>query len=123
MATQTEIRALLECHVVASDGRPIGRVGQVYLDERTGEPEWVTVRTGILRQTFVPLAGARRTGTRLRVPFDSETVRAAPGVDAWIVEAARGIDAYGHLAAAEEIGLYRHYGLLPMIPAQRPPSP
>jgi sporulation protein YlmC with PRC-barrel domain len=110
MATQTEIRNLLECHVVGSDGRPIGKVGQVYLNDRTGEPEWVTVCTGFfgLRQTFVPLADSRRSGEEIRIPFDQEMIKRAPHVD---------VD--GHLTAEEEIALYRHYGMLPLIPAQR----
>lgn len=110
MATQFEIRSLLECHVVASDGRRIGMVGQVYLDDRAGEPEWVTVRTGFfgMRQTFVPLAGSRRTADEIRVPFDRETIKAALNID---------VD--GRLTADEKIVLYRHYGMLPIIPAQR----
>ncbi|MGP3917821.1 hypothetical protein [Nonomuraea sp. 10N515B] len=58
-------------------------VGQVYLNERTGEPEWVTVRTGFLgrRQTFVPLAGSHRAGHEIQIPFDREAVHAAPHID------------------------------------------
>ncbi|WP_327582411.1 PRC-barrel domain-containing protein [Nonomuraea sp. NBC_00507] len=110
MATQTEIRNLLECHVIGPNGEPIGEVGQVYLNERTDEPEWVTVRTGFLgmRQTFVPLAGSHRAGHEIQIPFDRETVHTAPHID---------VD--GHLSAAEEIELYRHYGMGPSIPAQR----
>ncbi|NED87350.1 PRC-barrel domain containing protein, partial [Streptomyces sp. SID11233] len=46
--------------VYADDGEKIGGVDEVYLDDRTGRPEWVTVRTGLLglREHFVPLAGA-----------------------------------------------------------------
>ncbi|WP_170222914.1 PRC-barrel domain-containing protein [Nonomuraea turkmeniaca] len=110
MTVQTEIRNLLECHVVGPDGEPIGEVGQVYLDERTEEPQWVTVRMGFLgmRQPFVPLAGAHRSGHEIRVPFDRETIHEAPHID---------VD--GHLTAAEEMELYRHYGLGPSIPPQR----
>lgn len=110
MATQAEIRNLLECHVVGSDGRLIGKVGQVYLDDRSGEPEWVTVRTGFsgMRQTFVPLSGSRRSAEEIRVPFDQEKIKGAPSID---------VD--GRLTAEEEIGLYRYYGMLPIVPAQR----
>ncbi|WP_345402990.1 PRC-barrel domain-containing protein [Nonomuraea salmonea] len=73
----TEIRNLLDCHVVGSDGQSIGKVGQVYLNDRTGEPEWVTVRTGFfgMKQTFVPLQDARRSGEEIRVPFDKEMIK------------------------------------------------
>jgi sporulation protein YlmC with PRC-barrel domain len=110
VTVHTEIRNLLECHVVGPDGGPIGEVGQVYLNERTEEPEWVTVRTGFLgmRQPFVPLAGSRRAGHEIQVPFDRETVRGAPHID---------VD--GHLAAAEEMELYRYYGMGLSVPEQR----
>jgi uncharacterized protein (TIGR02271 family) len=114
VAMQTEIRSLLDCHVVGSDGQHIGKVGQVYLSDRTGEPEWVTVRTGFfgMRQTFVPLTGARRTGEEIRAPFDKETIKGAPNVD---------VD--DRLTLEEEAELYRYYGMQPSnIPSQRQPE-
>jgi uncharacterized protein (TIGR02271 family) len=112
VAMQTEIRNLLDCHVVGSDGQSIGKVGQVYLNDRTGEPEWVTVRTGFfgMKQTFVPLANARRSGEEIRVPFDKEMIKGAPNID---------VD--GRLSLNEEADLYRYYGMHPSdIPRQRP---
>jgi len=113
VAMQTEIRSLLDCHVIGSDGQSIGKVGQVYLSDRTGEPEWVTVRTGFfgMKQTFVPLANARRSGDEIRVPFDKEMIKEAPNID---------VD--GRLSLEEEAELYRYYGMQPSnIPAQRTP--
>ncbi|MGI5271251.1 DUF2382 domain-containing protein [Nonomuraea sp. CA-218870] len=111
---QTEIRSLFECDVIGSDGQRVGKVGQVYLSDRTGKPEWVTVRTGMfgMKQSFVPLVGARRTGDELRVAFDKETIKGAPN-----------IDADDRLTLEEEAGLYRYYGMQPSdIPAQRRPE-
>ncbi|AQZ64274.1 unnamed protein product [[Actinomadura] parvosata subsp. kistnae] len=108
---QTEIRSLLDCHVVGSDGQSIGKVGQVYLNDHTGEPEWVTVRTGFfgMKQTFVPLANSRRTGEEIRVPFDKEMIKEAPNID---------VD--DRLSLKEEADLYRYYGMQPTdIPRQR----
>ncbi|MEV0612427.1 PRC and DUF2382 domain-containing protein [Nonomuraea sp. NPDC050404] len=108
---QTEIRNLLDCHVVGADGQSIGKVGQVYLNDGTGEPEWVTVRTGFfgMKQTFVPLMNARRSGEEIRVPFDKEMIRGAPNID---------VD--GRLSLNEEADLYRYYGMQPAdIPRQR----
>jgi uncharacterized protein (TIGR02271 family) len=110
---QTEIRSLLDCHVIGSDGQSIGKVGQVYLSDRSGEPEWVTVRTGFfgMKQTFVPLANARRSGDEIRVPFDKEMIKGAPNID---------VD--GRLSLEEEAELYRYYGMQPSsIPTQRAP--
>ncbi|MFG1946817.1 DUF2382 domain-containing protein [Nonomuraea sp. NPDC048826] len=111
---QTEIRSLFDCDVIGSDGQHVGKVGQVYLSDRTGDPEWVTVRTGLfgMKQTFVPLTGARRTGEELRVPFDKETIKGAPNID---------VD--DRLTLEEEAGLYRYYGMQPStIPSQRRPE-
>ncbi|MEW9552190.1 DUF2382 domain-containing protein [Nonomuraea sp. NPDC050783] len=115
MVLQTEIRSLFDCHLVGSDGQSIGQVGQVYLNDRTGQPEWVTVRTGMFgtKETFVPLSGCRRTGNEIHVPFDKERIKDAPNID---------VD--GRLSVEEEAQLYRHYGIQPpTIPQQRSTSP
>ncbi|MCQ0024864.1 PRC and DUF2382 domain-containing protein [Streptomyces somaliensis DSM 40738] len=87
-----------------SNGEKIGTIGQVYVDDRLGTPEWVTVRTGMFgtKETFVPLAGARRRGGELHVPYVKDMIKDAPRID---------VDE--HLDAAEEQRLYRHYQLTP----------
>ncbi|WP_326696113.1 PRC and DUF2382 domain-containing protein [Streptomyces sp. NBC_01754] len=88
--------------VYDSDGEKVGTVGRVYVDDDTGKPDWITVKTGMfgMKESFVPLAGARRVGSDLHVSHPKEIVKEAPRVDA---------DA--HLSVAEEEELYRHYGL------------
>ncbi len=88
-------------------GDRIGTVGQVYLDDRTGRPEWVTVRTGVIGagETFVPLAAARFDGDRLVVDATREQVSRAPEVDE-----------DGHISAQAEAAIYRYYGF-PADPA------
>ncbi|MFE6973287.1 PRC and DUF2382 domain-containing protein [Streptomyces sp. NPDC057682] len=83
-------------------GEKIGNVGRVYVDDHTGRPDWVTVKTGLfgMKESFVPLAGARRVGSDLHISHTKDQVKEAPRVDA---------DA--HLSVAEEEELYRHYGL------------
>src|SRR5215204_590442 len=51
-------------NVVNTDGQKIGGIGTIYLDDRTGEPEWVTVKTGLFgaSQSFVPLREADVVG-------------------------------------------------------------
>ncbi|MFF0745146.1 DUF2382 domain-containing protein [Streptomyces sp. NPDC004111] len=89
-------------NVVDAEGNKVGAVQKVYRDDTTGEPEWVTVRTGLFgtKETFVPLAGATRTDNGLRVPHDKEVIKDAPRID---------VD--GHLDRSEEGALYRHYGM------------
>ncbi|MEU6990971.1 PRC and DUF2382 domain-containing protein [Streptomyces sp. NPDC046465] len=83
-------------------GEKIGSVEQVYLDDRSGRPEWVTVKTGLfgMKQSFVPLAGARRQDDQLHVATTKEAVKDAPRVEA-----------DQHLEPEQEHELYRHYGL------------
>jgi len=88
--------------VYGRDGSKIGSAGEVYLDNATGAPEWISVRTGLFgtKESFVPLADAGFSGDRVEVPFDKDTVKGAPQVDP-----------DGELSPAEEEELYRYYGL------------
>ncbi|MFF9569615.1 PRC and DUF2382 domain-containing protein [Streptomyces sp. NPDC014685] len=88
--------------VYDTDGEKVGSVGRVYVDDNTGRPDWITVKTGLfgMKESFVPLAGARRVGSDLHISHSKERVKEAPRVDA---------DA--HLSVAEEEELYNHYGL------------
>lgn len=87
--------------VHGSDGEKIGSVGQVYLDDQTGRPDWITVRTGLFgtRSSFVPLTDAQQTDEGLRVPYTKDQVKDAPNVED-----------DGHLEPEEEERLFAHYG-------------
>src|SRR5690242_20491098 len=89
--------------LIDRDGDKIGSIGEVYLDEQTGQPEWLTVRTGLFgtRESFVPSADARAEGDTVRVPYEKSQVKDAPNVDA-----------DGALSPDEESRLYRHYDML-----------
>ena len=81
---QSNIDTLIGQPVQGVDGEKIGDVGQIYLDDQTGKPEWATVRTGLFgtKESFVPVAEAQLTDQGLRVPYDKDTVKDAPRVDA-----------------------------------------
>ena len=71
-------QSLTGLHAVDADGAKVGTVQQVYRDDATNnEPEWITVRTGLfgMKETFIPLAGARRTGDELHVPHAKATIK------------------------------------------------
>jgi uncharacterized protein (TIGR02271 family) len=103
MITQQDISTVIGSTAVDNDGDKLGKVGQVYLDDQTGSPEWATVSTGLFgtKETFVPLADATVADGTLRVPYDKAKVKDAPRVDA----------DQGHLSPAEEEELYRYYGV------------
>lgn len=98
---------LYNSDVVDRDGKKIGGVGQVYLDDKTGHPTWVTVKTGLFgtRENFVPLARADIGGGRIRVPYPEGRVKDAPT-----------IDPDRHLDADEEADLYKYYGIATAVP-------
>ncbi|MGI8418711.1 MAG: PRC-barrel domain-containing protein [Nakamurella sp.] len=79
-----EILALYHCTVIDSSGQQVGDVGQVFLDQQTDEPAWVTMKTGLFgtHQNFVPLQGAQITADKIHVPFSKDFITAAPKVDA-----------------------------------------
>ncbi len=80
----------------------IGKIDEIYLDDRTGQPEWALVNTGLFgaKSTFIPLRDATPSDDAVKVPFDKEKVKGAPMLDA---------DA--HLSPDEEAELYRYYGM------------
>jgi uncharacterized protein (TIGR02271 family) len=101
MITNDDVQQLTGATVYGADGNKIGSVGQVYLDNRTNDPQWVTVKTGLFgtKETFVPLDKANFSGDRVEVPYSKGQVKDAPR-----------IDEDGDLTPDEEKELYRHYG-------------
>jgi stress response protein YsnF/sporulation protein YlmC with PRC-barrel domain len=100
---QTDIdpRDLIGHKAVDRNGDKIGTVDEVYLDDATGEPEWAAVRTGIFgRDAFVPLTTSEFSGEELRVPYDKSLIKESPDF---------GVGQ--HLSPAQELQLYRYYGL------------
>jgi sporulation protein YlmC with PRC-barrel domain len=98
-----QARQVIGATAYTRDGDRIGRIGQLYLDDATEQPEWITVSTGLFgtKESFVPLADAHAEGNRVTVPYPKEQVKGAPRVEA----------GQGHLSPAEEAELYRYYGL------------
>ena len=104
MITENQVRDLIGSQLVDSADQKVGKVGQIYLDDQTGQPEWATVNTGFFgsSESYVPLAEADVAGDEIRVPYTKDQIKDAPNVD---------VDAGGHLDQSEERNLYQHYGL------------
>jgi sporulation protein YlmC with PRC-barrel domain len=103
MISENQIDDVQRATVYDNSGDKIGKAGQVYLDDATGSPSWITVNTGLFgnSESFVPLENARFDGTdRVDVAYGKSQVKDAPRVAA-----------DGHLEASEEAELYRYYGL------------
>jgi uncharacterized protein (TIGR02271 family) len=97
-----DIQALDDSVVVGTDGSEIGRVGQVYTDNDTGQPSWVTVKTGWFgtNESFVPLNAATIEDGTIRVPYDKDMIKGAPNNDAG-----------APLSETDEQQLYAYYNL------------
>ncbi|CAG7844017.1 hypothetical protein USB125703_00236 [Pseudoclavibacter triregionum] len=97
---EERLTSLFESAVYGPGDERIGKVGQVYIDDQTQEPNWVTVKTGLFgtKEYFLPLDEAVLDGRRLVVPYSKELVAGAPGTE---------IDQ--NLSPAEEDELYNYY--------------
>jgi stress response protein YsnF/sporulation protein YlmC with PRC-barrel domain len=91
---------LFGAEVVDIDGDRVGTVNEVFLDDDTDQPTWVSVRTGWFgtNESLVPLRDADISGDRIRVHHDKATIKAAPRSD----------DGQP-LSRDDEGALYRHY--------------
>jgi uncharacterized protein (TIGR02271 family) len=95
--SQFDVRSLTGSTVVDAAGQRVGKVVDVYLDDATETPQWVTVGSP---ETFIPLAAVRLQGDVLVVDATRDQVATAPR-----------LDDDGHLSAAAEAELHRHYHL------------
>ena len=102
MFSTDDIETMRNGKLVDTHGDKVGKVGEIFLDDQTGEPAWATVNTSFFgtAESFVPLKGATREGDDLQVRFDKQQIKDAPRVDGG-----------EHLDAEHEQELYRYYGL------------
>ena len=102
MTITTDQARQLSGKVYSQNSDKIGNIGQIYLDDESGQPTWVTTKTGLFgsSESFVPLEGARVEGNDVYVDFDEDKIKDAPR-----------IDPDGSLSPQEEDELYRYYGL------------
>ena len=69
--------------VIDSKGVKLGKASQIYLDEQTAQPTWLSIKSGLFgsRSSFVPLDGANWEEGTLVVAYDKDTVQGAPDID------------------------------------------
>jgi uncharacterized protein (TIGR02271 family) len=105
MLNETEAQQVIGKTVYSGEGEKIGKAGQVFLDDETGRPEFMTVNTGLFgtSESFVPLQGASLNGDDVSVPYSKAQIKDAPRVD---------LDG-DHLDQADEDRLFAHYERTP----------
>ncbi|WP_030208043.1 DUF2382 domain-containing protein, partial [Streptomyces bikiniensis] len=104
MIAREQIHAVLDHPVYDAEGKKVGDAKHIFVDDATGLPEWVTVKTGMFgtSESFVPIKDAALVDDHLEVPYPKSTIKDAPNVD---------VDAGGHLSESEEHRLFEHYGI------------
>ncbi|MFF2297966.1 PRC-barrel domain-containing protein [Arthrobacter sp. NPDC058127] len=90
--------------VVDADGEKIGSVEQIFTSGDSGDPVFVTVRTGLfgMSESFAPLSGASLENSVIRVAFAKDKVKNGPRI-----ESDRGV-----ITETQEQELYSYYGLV-----------
>jgi hypothetical protein len=80
MTIRDDLRNLLGATAHDPSGDKIGKVGQVYYDDDTDQPKWITVHTGLFgtKESFVPLQGAQVKGGVVTVGYDKQKIKNAP---------------------------------------------
>ncbi|MBK4347131.1 PRC-barrel domain-containing protein [Lacisediminihabitans changchengi] len=110
MINAQNVASLIGVAVVDADGEKIGTVGQIYVDPGSGQPNWATVKMGLLGRSeyFIPLERADEIGGDIRIPFSKEIVKDAPSVDA-----------SGSIGQEEQTSLYAYYrGITGLVPVE-----
>lgn len=102
MITYEKLGEMYDAEVVDQDGHKVGGLDQVYLDNSTGNPAWISVRTGWFggRRIFCPVSNAVVDGGQIRVPYPGAMIKDAPE-----------IPCDGHLSEDEEEQLYEYYAV------------
>ncbi|MDO5501158.1 MAG: PRC-barrel domain-containing protein, partial [Propionibacteriaceae bacterium] len=98
--TKADLERIVNATAYDPSGDKLGKVGQLYLDDQTEEPTFVSVKTGLfgLSESLVPLRGHSWNGEDLVLPFEKDIVKNAPN-----------IDADRHLSEQEQDDLFAYY--------------
>ena len=89
--------------LVDVNGEKLGKLQDVYVDVETDEPQFATVKEGLIGRhlTFVPLGGVTVGPDELQVAVTKERIKTAPDIEQHGEE----------LSQADESALYHHYEL------------
>lgn len=98
---------------VDRNGDKIGKIDEIYTDDDTGQPQWVSIKTGWFGSNYslVPMQGVTFQGDDVCVPVDKDTVKNAPNHESGMA-----------LNASEERTLYDHYGMSNRYQSFAPPN-
>lgn len=102
MAEINRIEDLANATAFDVDGDKVGGVQDVYVNDTSGQPDFVSVNHGLFGAgtSIVPLRGHTLRDGELHLAFPKDRIEDAPD-----------LDENGHLTTADQDAFYRHYGL------------
>lgn len=97
-----KIDALNEATAHDRDGKKLGKVKGVFVDDTTNQPRFVEVGHAVFgrNSSLVPLHGHQLEDGTLTLAFTKDLIEEAPV-----------LGDHAHLSSAEEVQVYRHYGM------------
>jgi stress response protein YsnF len=112
--TDRELTEAIGTTAYDAGGDEVGTVEHFFVDDQTGAPTWVAVKSGLFgaRHAIVPALDATYADGALRLPVSREAVRSAPPLR---------VDQ--HLDPGEEDDLRRHYALADAAAPIAAPAP
>lgn len=102
MAEINRIEDLANATAFDVDGDKVGGVQDVYVNDTSGQPDFVSVNHGLFGAgtSIVPLRGHTLRDGELHLAFPKDRIKDAPD-----------LDENGHLTTEDQDAFYRHYGL------------
>ena len=102
MAEINRIEDLANATAFDVDGDKVGGVQDVYVNDTSGQPDFVSVNHGLFGAgtSIVPLRGHTLRDGELHLAFPKDRIEDAPD-----------LDENGHLTTEDQDAFYRHYGL------------
>lgn len=102
MSDKRNIQDLLNATAFDAKGEKLGKINNLFVDDKTGQPTFIEVNHGLfgLGSSLVPLRGHHLEGDELKLAFDKDLIKDAPE-----------IDFENQLTAADQDRIYEHYRL------------
>lgn len=102
MTDKRNIQDLLNATAFDAQGEKLGKINNLFVDDKTGQPTFIEVNHGLfgMSSSLVPLRGHRLNGDELKLAFDKDLIKDAPD-----------IDFENQLTAADQETIYEHYHL------------
>ena len=80
MVNADELRDIIGRYAIDREGDQLGRIGQIYLDDASGAPQWLTISTGLFgtKESFAPISGYCLVGDDVVLNVTRDQIKGAP---------------------------------------------